>query len=73
MPEGQYTQASRRSPVKDVTDAVVRADGGKFNKRLVLGRRVPSTERRDVWKFDNHNTFWGLITAFGHFEVVASY
>jgi phenylpyruvate tautomerase PptA (4-oxalocrotonate tautomerase family) len=30
VPEGQYTEASRRALVKDVTDAVVRADGGKF-------------------------------------------
>ncbi len=31
VPEGQYTDASRRALVKDVTDAVVRADGGKFD------------------------------------------
>ncbi|MGY3602440.1 MULTISPECIES: tautomerase family protein [unclassified Bradyrhizobium] len=30
VPEGQYTEASRRALVKDVTDAVVRADGGTF-------------------------------------------
>ena len=30
VPEGQYTEAKRRALVKDVTDAVVRADGGKF-------------------------------------------
>jgi phenylpyruvate tautomerase PptA (4-oxalocrotonate tautomerase family) len=30
VPEGQYTKASRSALVKDVTDAVVRADGGKF-------------------------------------------
>ncbi len=30
VPEGQYTEASRRALVKDVTDAVVRADGGSF-------------------------------------------
>jgi len=30
VPEGQYTDAKRRALVKDVTDAVVRADGGKF-------------------------------------------
>jgi phenylpyruvate tautomerase PptA (4-oxalocrotonate tautomerase family) len=29
VPEGQYTDASRKALVKDVTDAVVRADGGK--------------------------------------------
>lgn len=29
-PEGQYTDAKRTALVKDVTDAVVRADGGKF-------------------------------------------
>lgn len=30
VPEGQYTEASRAALVKDVTDAVVRADGGSF-------------------------------------------
>ncbi len=30
VPEGQYTDASRKALVKDVTDAVVRADGGKY-------------------------------------------
>jgi phenylpyruvate tautomerase PptA (4-oxalocrotonate tautomerase family) len=30
VPEGQYTDASRRALVKDVTAAVVRADGGKY-------------------------------------------
>jgi phenylpyruvate tautomerase PptA (4-oxalocrotonate tautomerase family) len=30
VPEGQYTEASRKALVKDVTDAVVRADGGKY-------------------------------------------
>jgi phenylpyruvate tautomerase PptA (4-oxalocrotonate tautomerase family) len=30
VPEGQYTQAAREKLVKEVTDAVVRADGGKF-------------------------------------------
>jgi phenylpyruvate tautomerase PptA (4-oxalocrotonate tautomerase family) len=30
VPEGQYTDASRRALVKDVTDAVVRAEGGRF-------------------------------------------
>jgi phenylpyruvate tautomerase PptA (4-oxalocrotonate tautomerase family) len=30
VPEGQYTDASRRALVKDVTEAVVRADGGKY-------------------------------------------
>jgi phenylpyruvate tautomerase PptA (4-oxalocrotonate tautomerase family) len=30
VPEGQYTDASRRSLVKAVTEAVVRADGGKY-------------------------------------------
>lgn len=30
VPEGQYTDAARASLVKEVTDAVVRADGGKF-------------------------------------------
>ena len=30
VPEGQYTDAKRRALVKDVTDAVVRADGGKY-------------------------------------------
>jgi len=30
VPEGQYTDARRKALVKDVTDAVVRADGGKY-------------------------------------------
>jgi phenylpyruvate tautomerase PptA (4-oxalocrotonate tautomerase family) len=30
VPEGQYTEASRKALVQDVTDAVVRADGGKY-------------------------------------------
>lgn len=30
VPEGQYTDATRKALVKDVTDAVVRADGGKY-------------------------------------------
>jgi phenylpyruvate tautomerase PptA (4-oxalocrotonate tautomerase family) len=30
VPEGQYNDASRTALVKDVTDAVVRADGGKY-------------------------------------------
>jgi phenylpyruvate tautomerase PptA (4-oxalocrotonate tautomerase family) len=30
VPEGQYTDATRRALVKDVTAAVVRADGGKY-------------------------------------------
>jgi phenylpyruvate tautomerase PptA (4-oxalocrotonate tautomerase family) len=30
VPEGQYTDASRKALVKDVTEAVVRADGGKY-------------------------------------------
>lgn len=30
VPEGQYTEASRAALVKDVTDAVVRADGGSY-------------------------------------------
>ncbi|MFB9267053.1 4-oxalocrotonate tautomerase family protein [Bradyrhizobium erythrophlei] len=30
VPEGQYTEASRKALVKDVTDAVVRAEGGSF-------------------------------------------
>ena len=30
VPEGQYNDASRKALVKDVTDAVVRADGGKY-------------------------------------------
>jgi phenylpyruvate tautomerase PptA (4-oxalocrotonate tautomerase family) len=32
VPEGQYTDASRKALVKDVTEAVVRADGGKFEE-----------------------------------------
>jgi phenylpyruvate tautomerase PptA (4-oxalocrotonate tautomerase family) len=30
VPEGQYTDATRKALVKDVTAAVVRADGGKY-------------------------------------------
>ena len=30
VPEGQYTDASRKALVKEVTEAVVRADGGKY-------------------------------------------
>ena len=30
MPEGQYTDEARKSLVKEVTEAVVRADGGKY-------------------------------------------
>ncbi|MBW7971310.1 Tautomerase enzyme [Bradyrhizobium sp. BR 10289] len=30
VPEGQYTDASRKALVKDVTDAVVRAEGNSF-------------------------------------------
>ena len=30
VPEGQYTDASRKALVKDVTDAVVRAEGGSY-------------------------------------------
>ncbi|MDI4238523.1 Tautomerase enzyme [Bradyrhizobium sp. Arg237L] len=30
VPEGQYTEASRKALVKDITDAIVRADGGTF-------------------------------------------
>ena len=30
VPEGQYTDATRKALVEAVTDAVVRADGGKF-------------------------------------------
>jgi phenylpyruvate tautomerase PptA (4-oxalocrotonate tautomerase family) len=30
VPEGQYTDATRKALVKAVTDAVVRADGGKY-------------------------------------------
>ena len=30
VPEGQYNEVSRRALVKDVTDAVARADGGKY-------------------------------------------
>jgi phenylpyruvate tautomerase PptA (4-oxalocrotonate tautomerase family) len=32
VPEGQYTDASRRALVKDVTDAVVRADSGTYEE-----------------------------------------
>jgi phenylpyruvate tautomerase PptA (4-oxalocrotonate tautomerase family) len=32
VPEGQYTQAAREKLVKEVTEAVVRADGGKFEE-----------------------------------------
>jgi phenylpyruvate tautomerase PptA (4-oxalocrotonate tautomerase family) len=32
VPEGQYTDASRRALVKDVTDTVVRADGGTYEE-----------------------------------------
>ncbi|WP_375312712.1 Tautomerase enzyme [Bradyrhizobium sp. A5] len=32
VPEGQYTDASRKALVKDVTDAVVRAEGGSFDE-----------------------------------------
>ncbi|MGY4155575.1 phenylpyruvate tautomerase PptA (4-oxalocrotonate tautomerase family) [Bradyrhizobium sp. USDA 4461] len=32
VPEGQYTEASRKALVKDVTDAVVRASGGSFEE-----------------------------------------
>lgn len=32
VPEGQYTDAARAALVKEVTDAVVRADGGKFEE-----------------------------------------
>src|SRR5215470_17550415 len=31
VPEGQYTQEARKSLVKEVTDAVVRAEGGMFD------------------------------------------
>ncbi|HZE52503.1 MAG TPA: hypothetical protein VE111_04405 [Bradyrhizobium sp.] len=30
VPEGQYNDASRKALVRDVTEAVVRADGGKY-------------------------------------------
>jgi phenylpyruvate tautomerase PptA (4-oxalocrotonate tautomerase family) len=30
VPEGQYTDATRKALVKAVTEAVVRADGGKY-------------------------------------------
>jgi phenylpyruvate tautomerase PptA (4-oxalocrotonate tautomerase family) len=32
VPEGQYNDASRKALVREVTDAVVRADGGKFEE-----------------------------------------
>jgi phenylpyruvate tautomerase PptA (4-oxalocrotonate tautomerase family) len=32
VPEGQYTDASRKALVKDVTEAVVRADGGTYEE-----------------------------------------
>ncbi|MGY8709100.1 Tautomerase enzyme [Bradyrhizobium sp. 18BD] len=31
VPEGQYTDASRKALVRDVTDAVARAEGGSFD------------------------------------------
>ena len=37
VPEGQYTQASREALVKDVTAAIVRAEGGSFED---VARRV---------------------------------
>jgi phenylpyruvate tautomerase PptA (4-oxalocrotonate tautomerase family) len=32
VPEGQYTDAARQGLVRDVTEAVVRAEGGKFEE-----------------------------------------
>jgi phenylpyruvate tautomerase PptA (4-oxalocrotonate tautomerase family) len=32
VPEGQYTEASRKALVQDVTEAVVRADGGTYEE-----------------------------------------
>jgi phenylpyruvate tautomerase PptA (4-oxalocrotonate tautomerase family) len=32
VPEGQYNEESRKALVKEVTEAVVRADGGKFEE-----------------------------------------
>ena len=45
VPEGQYTDATRKALVRDVTDAVVRADGGKFEdvapRVLVFPTEIP--------------------------------
>lgn len=45
VPEGQYTAESRKALVKEVTEAVVRADGGKYedvaNRVWVFPTEIP--------------------------------
>jgi phenylpyruvate tautomerase PptA (4-oxalocrotonate tautomerase family) len=49
VPEGQYNEASRRALVKDVTDAVVRAHGGKFEDVAPLVWVFPTEIPEGQW------------------------
>ena len=49
VPEGQYTDATRQALVKSVTEAVVRADGGKYEDVAPLVWVFPSEIPDGQW------------------------
>jgi phenylpyruvate tautomerase PptA (4-oxalocrotonate tautomerase family) len=49
VPEGQYTAASRKALVKDVTDAVVRAEGGKHGDAATRVWVFPTEVPEGTW------------------------
>ena len=49
VPEGQYTEASRKALVKDVTAAVVRAEGGTFEEVAPRVWVFPSEIEDGTW------------------------
>ncbi|NUJ33079.1 Tautomerase enzyme, partial [Pseudoalteromonas sp. 2103] len=49
VPEGQYTQAAREGLVKDVTEAVVRAEGGAFEDVAARVWVFPSEIEDGCW------------------------
>ncbi len=49
VPEGQYTQAARDGLVKEVTEAVVRAEGGDFNDVAARVWVFPSEIEDGCW------------------------
>jgi phenylpyruvate tautomerase PptA (4-oxalocrotonate tautomerase family) len=49
VPEGQYTDAARKSLVKEVTKAVVKADGGKYEDVASLVWVFPSEIPDGQW------------------------
>jgi phenylpyruvate tautomerase PptA (4-oxalocrotonate tautomerase family) len=54
VPEGQYTEASRKALVKDVTAAVVRAEGGSFDEVAPRVWVFPSEIEDGTWGSRGH-------------------